>query len=45
MVDMDPKAKLETSIIGKKFDLRICGFKAENEYDSDSESSSDEGNI
>lgn len=42
MVDMDPKAKLETSIVGKKFDLRKCGFETENEYNSDSEYSSDE---
>ena len=45
MVDMDPRGKLETSIIGKRFDLRMCGFETDNEYDSDSDSSSDEGNI
>ena len=45
MVDMDPRGKIETSIIGKRFDLRMCGFETETEYYSESDSSSDEGNI
>ena len=44
MVDMNPKEKLETSIFGKTFDLRKCGFETESDHDSESDFSSDEGN-
>ena len=44
MVDMNPKEKLETSILGKTFDLRKCGFETESDYDAESDFSSDEGN-